>query len=138
MRFRPYRTAVAALTLVALASCMPPPKFGAPKGSYTPATFKVKAGDTEETIAGATVTAPFFSAIKPQLGRVFLGPEFLGGGASVTVLSQRYWADRFQSSPAVIGQNIEVNGGRRTIVGVMPASFQPEEAGLIWIPGKNP
>jgi MacB-like periplasmic core domain len=138
MRFRRYRTAFVALAVLALTACMPPPKFGAPQGSYAPATYKVKVAESEETVAGAAVTAQFFTTAKPQLGRVITGSEFLGGGAGVAVLSQRYWVERFQSSPTAIGQQIAVDGRARTIVGVMPEAFQPEGAGLIWIPGKNP
>ena len=138
MRFRLYRTVFVALAVTVLTGCMPPPKFGAPKDSYTPATFKVKVGDSEDTVAGAAVTAPFFSAVKPQLGRSLLPVEFAGGGAGVAVLSQHFWVERFQSSPAVIGQRIEVDGRSRTIVGVMPAEFEPDGAGLVWIPGKTP
>jgi hypothetical protein len=134
----PHRTACVVLVVIALTRCTPPPKFGAPEGSYTPGTFKVKIGDIEETVTGAAVTTPFFAAVGPQLGRVFIGPDFAGEGAGVVVLSQQYWVERFTSSPTVIGQDIVVDGRRRTIVGVMPVAFQPKDAGLIWIPGKNP
>ena len=138
MRFRLYRTAFVALAVIGIAGCMPPPKFGAPEGSYAPATYKVKVADSEETVAGAAVTGQFFTTTKPLMGRAMIGSDFLGGGAGVAVLSHPYWVERFQSSPAVIGQEIAVDGRRRTIVGIMPAAFQPEGAGRIWIPGKNP
>ena len=138
MRSRSYRTAFVAVALAALAGCMPPPKFGAPDGSYTPATFTVKVAESEESVAGAAVSAQFFSAIGPQLGRSIHEADFARGSGDVAVLSQRYWVERFRSSPAVVGQDVVVDGRRRTIVGVMPAEFQPEGAGLIWIARKNP
>jgi putative ABC transport system permease protein len=82
------------------------------------------------------VTAQFFAAedVRPQLGRNFIDPEFAGQGTGVTMLSHRYWGDRFASDPGVIGRRIDVNGGPRTIVGVAPPTFQPENAGSLWIP----
>jgi putative ABC transport system permease protein len=133
MRSRTYLTAFGALAAIALAACMPAPKLGAPQDSFTAATFKVKIADEEEAVAGAAVTARFFTAesVRPQLGRAFIGPE---SGAAVVMLNHRYWKDRFQSSPAAIGMTIVVDGRTRTIVGITPEAFQPEGAGLIWIP----
>jgi hypothetical protein len=122
--------------LVAVSGCMPPPKQGAPTGSYAPATFKVKIADVEEAVPGAAVTAQFFAAedVRPLLGRNFIDAEFAGQGAGVTMLSHRYWVERFASDPGVIGRRIAVDGRPRTVVGVAPPTFQPENAGSLWIP----
>ena len=115
---------------------MPPPKQGAPAGSYTPATFKVKIADAEETVPGAAVTAQFFNAegVRPMLGRRFIDVEFAGNGTGVTMLSHQYWVNRFASDPAVIGKSVAVDGRPRTIVGITPPTFAPENGGLLWIP----
>jgi hypothetical protein len=128
--------ALAAVVLAALAGCGPGPKPGAPQGSFTPATFTLRIADREETVTGAAVTAQFFAAdrVTPLLGRGFLEGEYAGDGGGVAILSHRLWADRFQSSPSVIGERLVVDGRPRTIVGVTPEAFQPEQAGLIWIP----
>ena len=127
---------MAALLLLSLSGCMPPPTQGAPAGSYTPATFTVKLADAEEKVPGAAVTAPFFAAegVRPLLGRGFIDAEFAGQGTGVAILSHRYWVDRFSSDPAVIGKSIVVDGRPRTIVGITPPTFAPENGGLLWIP----
>jgi hypothetical protein len=132
----PARLAVAAVVVLTLTACMPPPKQGAPAGSYAPATFKVKLADAEETVPGAAVTAQFFAAegVRPLLGRSFIDPEFAGQGTGVAILSHRYWVDRFASDPGVIGKSILVEGRPRTVVGVTPPTFAPENGGLLWIP----
>lgn len=136
MRSRPCRIAFAAVVVVGLAGCAPPPNLGAPEGSYTPATFKVATAGAAEPVAGAAVTAQFFAAAKPQMGRQFVDPDFASGAPGVAVLSHRYWVDAFQSAPAAIGGTITVDGRPHVIVGVMPPRFQPEGAGLVWIPKK--
>ena len=89
--------------------------------------------DAEESVPGAAVTAQFFAAenVRPQLGRAFIGSE---PGAAVAILNHRYWVERFHSAPSVVGMTIVVDGRTRTIVGVTPEAFQPEGAGMIWIP----
>src|SRR5262245_16004094 len=123
MGSRPLRAALGALVVFALSGCTPPPpKLGAPQDSYTPATFKVKIADSDEAVAGAAVTARFFSAegVRPMLGRSLVEPDFAKGSPGVAVLHHRYWVERFQSSPTVIGSNIVVDGRPHVIVGVAP------------------
>ena len=130
------RVAIAAVVL-ALSGCVPPPpKHGAPAGSYAPATFTVKVAEAEETVPGAAVTAQFLAAegVRPMLGRGFIDAEFAGSGTGVAMLSHQYWVDRFASDPALIGRNIVVDGRPRTIIGITPPTFAPENGGLLWIP----
>jgi hypothetical protein len=139
MRSRSYRTVFGALAAIGIVGCTQAPKrLGAPQDSDTPATFKVRVADTEEAVAGAAVTAQFFAAerVMALLGRSLVEPDFLPGGAGVAVLHHRYWTERFQSAPSVIGTTIVVDGRPCVIVGVAPPAFQPEGAGLLWIPKK--
>jgi hypothetical protein len=134
MRARARWTTIGVLTVLGLAACAPPPKLGAPRDSFTPATFKLKIAEGDDMVAGAAVTARFFTAerVAPMLGRPLLEADAAGHAA--VVLSYRYWVDRFGSSPTAIGSPILVDGRSHVIVGVMPEAFQPEGAGLIWIP----
>jgi MacB-like periplasmic core domain len=136
MRSRPSWTVFGALVLTGLAGCTQPRTLGAPQGSYTPGTFTVKIAETEAAVAGAAVTTEFFTAegVRPLLGRSFVEPDFAKERAAVAILNHRYWVEQFQSSPAVIGSKIVVDGRPHVIVGVAPPAFQPEGAGLIWIP----
>ena len=125
--------------IIALAGCAGPPKLAAPRDSYTPGSFKVTIDGADETVQGSTVTAPFFAAeqVQPLLGRFFIAnaeyqPQL--PGLNVAVLSHRYWVERFKSAPTVIGSKVVVDGRPRVIVGVAPPTFDPEGAGLIWIP----
>ena len=122
--------------IIALGGCAAPRKVGAPKDSYTPALFKVTIGGVDETVQGSAVTAQFFAAEqeRPFIGRFIIAADYASPAEGVAVLSHRYWVERFKSSPTVIGSKIAVDGRSRVIVGVAQPIFDPEGAGVIWIP----
>jgi len=137
MRTAVSRLLVPGLILAMQAWCnVDRPRIGAPEGSFTPAKFSVKVGEAVETVEGSAVTPPFVSAGRDAiyLGRTFVEPDYGAGAAGVAMLSHRYWVDRFQSAATVIGQRIVVDGQTRTIIGVAAPHFQPDGAGLLWIP----
>ena len=86
-------------------------------------------------LAAELVSASYFAMLGPEmfLGRP-LGPADEQGSA--VVISHQAWSALFARDPAAIGQEIDVNGRRFTLVGVLGPRF----AGLhamprdIWIP----
>jgi len=80
-----------------------------------------------ERISGMRVSANFFHmlGVKPVLGRDFTGAEDTPDGWRVVMLSDGLWRRRFGADPAAIGRVITMNDRPYTIVGVMPASFEP-------------
>src|SRR5689334_1427904 len=75
---------------------------------------------------GMLVSGSYFPVlgIKPALGRLLSPQDDQAIGANfVTVLSYAYWQTYLGSSPAVIGDQILVNGQSMTIVGVAPPDF---------------
>ena len=73
------------------------------------------------------VSANFFHmlGVKPALGRDFTSAEDTPDGWHVVMLSDGLWRRRFGADPAAIGRVITMNDRPYTIVGVMPASFEP-------------
>ena len=73
-------------------------------------------------IAGARVTASFFTALQvaPLLGRGFSAEEDRLGAAPVVVLTEALWRRQFGADPRILGQTVTLNGGARTVIGVMP------------------
>ena len=61
--------------------------------------------------------------IQPRLGRAITVQDDRPGAAPVAVISDEYWARRFNRSDAVIGKTILLNLTPTTIVGVNPAGF---------------
>lgn len=63
--------------------------------------------------------------LQPSVGRLFSPADGEGEGiAPVVVLSHHYWQRRFGGNPAIVGQNIQLNGKPFTVIGVAPAGFQ--------------
>ena len=71
------------------------------------------------------VTSSFFSVlgVKAAMGRTFTAEEDEPGKDSVALLSHGTWQKHFGGDPGIIGEKIELDGKSRTVVGVLPASF---------------
>jgi putative ABC transport system permease protein len=69
------------------------------------------------------VSAPYFEilGVKPALGRLFARGEDEQGSDHVIVLSQRAWRSEFGGDPAIVGNEIVLDGEKHTIIGVLPA-----------------
>jgi len=91
-------------------------------------------------VFGMLASANYFEVLGVRLilGRGFLPEEDeKPGGAPVAVISYRLWQTNFGANPNIVGQPIEINKHRYTIVGVTPAVFQGSQTGVrteIWVP----
>ncbi|HVT58196.1 MAG TPA: ABC transporter permease [Thermoanaerobaculia bacterium] len=85
------------------------------------------AGDqAPERVAGAAVTPNLLGVlgVQPLLGRGFTAYEGRSGRGQVVLLAEGLWRRRFGADRHLIGSAIEVNGERKTVVGVMPQDFK--------------
>ena len=87
-------------------------------------------------IHGAEVTANFFTVlgVQPQLGRGFDANEQSAdtARAGVAVLGNRFWRRHFNAESSALGKSIVLNGLPYTVIGIMPAGFDPPTE--LWIP----
>jgi hypothetical protein len=68
--------------------------------------------------------------VRPQLGRLPV-PE---DGDDVALISEQLWTTWFSRDPNVIGRSYFVSDSMKTIIGVMPASFQfPSDRTMLWV-----
>src|SRR5690242_11550719 len=98
-------------------------------------------GPLPERVAAMRVSPRFFSVlgVAAEAGRVPGGDEYRFGGPSVLVLSDRFWRSRFHGDVSVLGRTLRLGGADRTIIGVMPASFQyPDPKTEVWMPAQLP
>ena len=76
--------------------------------------------------------------VKPELGRLFNNTEALGSKHMSVVLGYRAWQELFQGRGDIIGQKIQLNQRRFTIVGVAPDNLVlPHNKNIndaIWLP----
>ena len=82
-------------------------------------------GDKPERIQFMSASAGSFDffGVHPALGRTFRADETEPGKNHVAMLSHALFLRRFGGDPKILGQTIELEDGRYTIVGVWPASF---------------
>lgn len=122
------------------AAChMPPDRFQDPPAStYDAGARQVRIGDASESMLAAAVSPEFFEAsgVRPMLGRTFIENDYAAGGVATVVLAHDLWAARFESSPEIIGRQLEIDGRQATVVGVMPAGFRFPGETQLWVPGR--
>jgi putative ABC transport system permease protein len=83
-------------------------------------------GRPAERIEVQTFSPSMFKVlgVQPLLGRAFLDSESqLGEAAPVVLLSDGFWEKHFHRDPNVVGKTLTLDGGKVTIVGVMPPKF---------------
>jgi putative ABC transport system permease protein len=78
-----------------------------------------------EQFRGMLATADFFRVlgVEPVLGRTFSPGD--RAGPPVAVLSHSLWTRRFGAAPDVVGKQVTLNSVPHTVIGVMPAEFDP-------------
>ena len=72
------------------------------------------------------VSGNFFSVLQlqPQLGRLFTANEGETlNGDPVVVLGDRYWRNKLNADPAVVGRKVSIDGHPFTVIGVAPKGF---------------
>src|SRR4029079_10641762 len=83
-------------------------------------------GQTPINAEGMLVSGSYFPVLglQPALGRLFTpSDDQTIGGHPVAVLGYGYWETNLGSNPAVLNQQIVVNGQTLTIIGVAPRGF---------------
>lgn len=111
-------------------------------GGYSEDVSVLETQDASQSIAAPHVTTNLFSilGIQPLIGRTFTDAEGQTGGPQVVLLSEGIWRQTFHGDSSIVGQAVKMGGQMRTVVGVMPRSFQfPEELGPdldkgVWMP----
>ena len=95
-------------------------------------------GQDATQVQSALVSAEFFPllGVQPRVGRFFGEDEDEVGGPLVAVISEEYWTRAFGADPNVLGQALEIEGRRTTIIGVAPRGFTGTNLASVdvWLP----
>lgn len=100
-------------------------------------SFNLTGDQDPERVAAQSVTQNFFPllGVQPLLGRTFTTDEDQPGAPKVVVLSHALWQSRYGGKPEILNSNIQLNGEKYTVVGVMPRGFQFLEKDVrLWVP----
>jgi predicted permease len=106
-------------------------------GGYRTGTSSIETTDQPLRVASAVASASFFTTLGVQAaaGRTYTADEDLPGADPVVVLSDGIWRSAFGSDPQLIGKTIRVDGQPQTVVGILPAGFDIEDAEVdVWQP----
>jgi len=92
-------------------------------------------GDVE-SISGAVITprSMRFIPASPLAGRTLIPADGEPGAEPVIVLRESFWKRRYNGDPSLVGRVINVAGVPRTVVGIMPDTFEFPGSGELWLP----
>jgi len=87
-------------------------------------------------IQGTPTEANFFSLLgaRPLLGRTWAPGEDEPGHDHEVILSYGLWQSHFGGDSGIIGRDIDLNGEKYSVVGVMPVAFHFPAQSQLWIP----
>ena len=96
-------------------------------GAYsTSDAFTVTDGDAPERVNIALMTPSVFTllGVRPILGQLFeRGDTSWSNGRTPILLSESFWRRRYGADPSIVGREIDIDHGKRTVIGVLPRSF---------------
>ncbi len=99
--------------------------------------FTLKDGAAPVRVVGTRISAelPAMLGVKPAIGRWLRTGEDIAASDGYVILSHGLWMTRYKGDASIVGRFVELDGVRREIVGVMPASFQfPSARTQVWVP----
>ncbi len=108
---------------------------------YQAEDFTLTGSDHPENVEGVRIPADFGEAFgaRPLLGRMFTAEE---SKSNVVVISHALFVKRFGGDPKALGESVELNHSRYTVVGVWPADFHlpavwqgfDQKKPAVWLP----
>jgi predicted permease len=89
-----------------------------------------------ERLTSVPVSQNFFEllGVQPKIGRYFSAEECKFNGPGAVMLSDAIWRRKFGSDANIVGRALPFDGGPKTVVGVLPASF---DFSTVFTPGSR-
>jgi putative ABC transport system permease protein len=104
---------------------------------FHPTRRSIIVDDRAQQTSGLEVTASFFTLVRtaPALGRAFTEADTETGSEQKVILSHALWQQAFGGDARAVGREMELDGRRFTIVGVMPMGFSFFDRDVrFWLP----
>jgi len=89
---------------------------------YDSATLRQNGVPERVRIIRTTANLPAAFGLRPTVGRVFRADEARPGAPRVVLLSDRFWRQRFDANPSVVGTSLLLDGVPHGVTGVLPAA----------------
>jgi len=106
-------------------------------GAYRTGSAAIETFDRPLRVPAAVASWSLFPTmgVEASVGRTFNAEEDLPGGPPVAVISDGLWRRAFGADPGALGATVRVDGVATTVVGVLPAGFDVEDANVdVWRP----
>jgi len=93
--------------------------------AFAPLDITMNAGGQAEVVSAQAVSGNYYAAlgVPALVGRTITDADDNAGVTPVAVLSHRLWTTRFNSDPAIVGKQVNVNNVAFTVAGVTPEGF---------------
>lgn len=100
-----------------------------------PFTVEHASGELEQ-VRGALITPRSMAWLDaaPVAGRTLIPEDGEQGAEPVVVIRESLWRRRYASRQQLLGQRITIGGQPRTVVGIMPDTFEFPNSGELWLP----
>ncbi|MGH7616449.1 MAG: ADOP family duplicated permease [Gemmatimonadaceae bacterium] len=105
-------------------------------GAYAVGAVNVGTDASPQREISAVASASLFDAlgVPPLRGREFRPEETLPNSQPVVILSREVWQSAF-GGRELIGQQVQIDGVARTVVGIMPGGFDVHDQHVkVWLP----
>ena len=106
-------------------------------GGYRANAVNLSEGDTPERVNAMNLTWSLFKTlgVPAYRGRVFNEQEDLPNSEPVAVVSYELWQRAFAGDAGIVGKQIDLDGRKTTVVGIMPPGFDIHDSDAeIWLP----
>jgi predicted permease len=106
-------------------------------GAFTTGQANLTAPDRPRRLNVGSVSGELFKAlgVNAAFGRTFEAAETRPNGPLVAMLSHEVWQSSFGGKADVLNAPVEIDGVRRTIVGIMPPRFDVADQHVeVWLP----
>jgi predicted permease len=91
-----------------------------------------------EVVESAVTTASYFPTlgVTPAIGRGYRDDEDRPGASRVVVVSHRFWRQRFDGDPGLLGRLIRLDGQPTEVIGITPAWFDTAGSPDLFLPAR--
>jgi len=103
------------------------------RSAYARSTLVGRIEGTPHQLAGLHVDDGFFATLGLQtaFGRAIEAADIRPEAPTVAVLGDGLWRSKFAADPTVLGRTLEIDGRSVTVVGVLPPTFDFQDAELL-------
>jgi predicted permease len=99
-------------------------------------SFNLVSGERAEYVNALEISKEYFTVfgVRPEIGQPFGDEHDRVGGPDVVILSHGFWRRHFGGDPSVTGRSLMLADRAVTILGVMPAAFDPLASIDVFLP----